>query len=324
MYDILTLRGAYETYHKSAAHAEETTTKYRDLMKWWERLTADPPVDQITNRMLKEFQAGLLSNGLARSTVNSYLAHLTAILSTIGPASPSNPFAEGVIDTFPRVRRLKVKLRLPRVVPDEALLAIYRGCESARWPIRLGIDPTDWWRALSVFLYNVGTRTGDFRALKCEDISLRRQSLKLMAKKSDQQERVIPLHDSVVEHLERIWRPPRALVFPTSDKRMDQPSRHTPKQLYEHWYRIQAYAGLPKPGYTFQEFRKTCCSVLFERSPGAANAMLGHASMTTTERFYANTERTLLETAMSTDQPWTRRSRENDPKPAGRRLRVIG
>jgi integrase len=78
------------------------------------------------------------------------------------------------------------------------------------------------------------------------------------------------------------------------------------KSLYAAWHAIQEAAGINvdrsaeqgrKPYYGFHEIRKTCGTNLFGVSPAAAQQMLGHSSVETTQKSYANLN-TLTEQAL--------------------------
>lgn len=322
----LTLRTAYEQHHRSTTHRPRTHEKFLNLLTWWERFTGDPPVSEITNQTLLAFKESALAH-MRPTTFNGLLGHLNAILATIGPACHGNPYGLGLIEFIARVRPAKERKIRPRVATLDETSRIYLACTDPDicWP-RVGIDPGHWWQALIVVLFNLGLRRNDFLDLRRNDISLSRGLVTcFQAEKSDDEDRQLPLHPCVVQHLERIWSPARGVVFPCSKRYMDRRPNNHPKQLYDYWYRIQKQAGLEAP-YCFHELRKTCGTEFFRRSPGAAQEMLGHSSVETTRKYYANMSRDLIETAATLDQPaaFVAGNQPPDDPPPEHRFRIVG
>ena len=158
------------------------------------------------------------------------------------------------------------------------------------------------WRCLVVFLFNIGARRSEFLALKQSDFNLDRNYVMLFSEKTGKLEPK-PVNETLREHVLRIQSPHRQLMFPFP---------RNFNYLYRQWYTIQEIAGVGvqrpegshrKPYYDFHELRKTCGTNLYEQSPAAAQGMLGHSSVETTRRSYANVNPAMQNAANSMKQP---------------------
>lgn len=303
------LRDAFYCYYLSPEMKGRTVEAYKNALAHWEAYTTDPPFREISNTTLQEFKNRFLADYSA-GTFNKVRRHLLALLNKLAPAVKGNPGGLGQLEHFVFVTKARQADTPPRVAGTVLLSEIYQACKTATWP-RVDFPAADWWRALVVFLYNTGLRRNDFLALKTRDVDLVNHCLTFRAEKTGKS-RVLPLHPAVIDHFRRIWSD-RELVFP-------KPAGN--KSLYLHWHKLQDAAGLARDEHiTFHQLRATCGSNLFERSPGAAQEMLGHSSIETTRRHYTNLSRQLKELATSAEQPdaftgGTDDGPENDDGPA--------
>jgi integrase len=286
-----TLRESFETFYRSPQMKPRTVEAYHNALKHWETFTEDPPISAVDNAVLLQMKHRFLV-AFAPSTFNKIRRHLLALFNKLAPPVKGNPGGLAIIPAFVYVDKARERETLPRVAGSDLVGAIYRACESAAWPY-VDFGAPAWWRAAVVFLFNTGLRRNDFLNLKTADVDLGNHCLKFTAEKTGKA-RVVPLHQTVVDHFRAIWTD-REYVFP-------KPTGN--KSLYLHWHKIQTAAGLPRAEHiTFHLLRATCGSNLFEKSPGAAQEMLGHSSVETTRRFYTNLSKQLKELAAAADQP---------------------
>jgi integrase len=235
---------------------------------------------------------------LKPTTINKTLRHVLAILNRLGPRTYGNPDGLGKIDVVPYVKPLAEDPGEPRTATDQEINKIYRSCHAAYWPVRdqTGVSPREWWQTLLVVVWNLGLRRNDLLSLRFDEISLPKGQLIRKSEKT-RKRKPKPLHPVVIEHLARIWPKPgelREFVFGVPDSR---------RQLYQWWYEIQRDAGIAEPYYTFHQIRKTCGTALYEHAPGAAQAMLEHSSISTTEKYYANSDPILKRAVEKLTQP---------------------
>jgi integrase len=294
------LREFYASSVKSASHAGRTHEYYEDFLDCWERLTDNPRISKITEEAIWEFREAMLRAGYVSTTVNSKLRALRRILKLA---------AKRKWLTMPDVEMLREPEPDPRVADDEQLAAIYWACSIARWPIAIPLDstkhrarawecedlnPVEYWRSKLVTIFNVGPRRNEFLKMRLVDVDFERSTLSLQSPKTGKW-RQKPLHPAVLEHFQPIWGSgKRDLIYgkPKSGE-----------QRYRQWREIQEHAGINQPFFDFQALRSTCGTGLFEQSPGAAQEMLGHSSLATTQRYYVKLSRHLKEVAATRKQP---------------------
>lgn len=286
-----TLRESFEEHYFETSMKKRTLEAYENMLSHWETLTDNPSVCQISNTTLHKFKNAFLE-GYSPSTFNKLRRHILAIMNRLGPPIKGNPEGLQILDGFVYVRKAKENEKLPRVATDEELNSIYKASSEATWP-QFEFGAPAWWRAVIVFLYNTGLRRNDFLSLETKEVKLSSGCIEFDAEKTGKDRR-LPLHPSVIEHFQAIW----------SDRKLVFPKPHGLKQLYQQWYSIQAAAEISEENYlTFHQLRSTCGSNLFERSPGAAQEMLGHSSIETTRRSYANMSNNLVQMALTARQP---------------------
>lgn len=298
----MTLREAYELYHRPAqGHRPRTVEEYHTALKHWERLSGDPDVGEVDNLAMLEFRRAFEQSVLRRTgappgpaTVRKTLVQLQAIFAALGPAQYGNPFGLGLIAQIPVCRKPEAAAAAVITASAEEALAIYQHCATARWP-DWGGDPGDWWRCLVVYLWCIGSRRNEFLSLRWDDVDLPAQRLTIDPLKRGRHP-VKPIPQQLYEQMRPLLAPPREFWFQCPRS----------KQLYRTWQAIQAAAGVAvrraagdrrAPFYCFHEFRKTCGTLWFAVSPGAAQQVLGHASLATTERYYADKARLAREAA---------------------------
>lgn len=348
----LTLRTAFEQFHKSGTNSPRTVEDYRTAINHWERVTGNPPLSKVTNFAMRAFRESLLTEPppsqkrpLGKATVAKYLRSIQAILATVGPQCHGNPDGLGILQTIPCCAKPALPQSLPVVAEASEISAIYEACAGATWPRRvldessmkmLTLDPCHWWRTLLVYLYNIGSRRGEFLSLRWSQVDLTRKRLHVDPEKhGDRNYKSIP--PILAEHLIPFFSPTREYVFAAPKGR---------KLLYQTWYAIQERAGIRvyrapdsrlRPYYGFHELRKTCGTAWAALSESAAQHMLGHKSVNTTKRYYVNNRTVADSVAARFEQPAAFAGGGNPPssppptQPSGPaaqagppRLRVVG
>lgn len=317
----ITLREAYRLYLHDQPPVKKRTVDERNFaLNHWERLTGNLPLPLPTGdadfdrQQHARFNAAMLraqqqlATEVRPTTANKYFRRtLNPLFRRLSPQTFGNENGVGLIDRVYKFPLLAEDPNQPAPLSADEMARCYLACDFARWPVGsrrwkgFDIPPGDWWRAALVYLYNVGQRTGDWLSLRTDQVDLKQGTVRFQAEKTSGSKgsKTKPLHPVVVAHLELIWGE-RELVFPapkTKTARMDA------------WKLIQRWAGVrpaPETGlqhYRIKDLRSTCGTELFAVSPGAAQEMLGHSSLETTRRYYANLSRHLDETARARPQP---------------------
>lgn len=320
----LTLRSAFDRYHRSASHSARTIEDYYKAIDHWERLTGDPDLHEVDNLALWNFSQALMTSippgrnkPLSKTSVAKYLREVQAIFSTIGPVRHGKPDAFGILDRVPVCRKPPIDETPVITIEADEVDRIYEACRIATWPKKVSADgkwiqfvPVDWWRCLLVYLYNVGSRRNEFLGLRRDQIDFDRRMMTIDPEKHGDSNWK-PLHANVIDHMRTIWLPNRTLLFACPRTRT----------LYKQWHRIQEAAGIHvprpidsdrKPYYSFHEVRKTAGTNWAEHSPSAAQHMLGHRSLNTTVRHYINRGKLAQRIEEKISQPSSFARREND------------
>jgi integrase len=333
----VTLRNAWQAFHRTADHAARYVEDVEDALAHWERCGPNPPIEEIGSQQLHEWKnsfmstplppRGRLSSGPPRyprpATCAKYLRALQAILATCGPAQHGNKWGRGVIPSIPATRPPKVDESDVVTATMDELSAIYRHCEVARWP--QGPIPADkWWRALLVYLFNIGPRRNDLFSLRQTQVNFAEHVIRDRSEKGGKSA-LKPMVHTLASHLQAIWEPQRTYVFECPNNK---------RSLYDTWYAIQASAGIVvdrppglnrKPYYGFHEIRKTCGTELWLIDQNAATQMLNHSDRSTTFLSYVRKKmlaKTLRPAAEALQQP---SAFSQSPSPApDRPFKVVG
>jgi len=305
-----------------AGAAPATIKDYRATIRYWRRLTRNPPLGDLRSSDLAEFKRALLQPAeihrqqqdpqlllfnpwdgdqqgtlfgpgrsmkpLARATINKHLRNLHAILNKTGPRTPGNRDALGLLETVPWTRPVKEPKRRPRPAPEAAVAAIYRAADAADFPRIDYLAPADWWRALIVAAYTTGSRRGALLALRQADVDWEARRIRLEADEDKcDEERIKPISLLTLQHLVRI-RNATEWLFPWP---------HSPVTWYRQWHRLQDAAGLKRPEHIKFHQLKAACGTALARSgasPWAIQQRLDHSTLRTS-RYYINASREELD-----------------------------
>ncbi|WLD10862.1 tyrosine-type recombinase/integrase [Planctellipticum variicoloris] len=275
----LTLRQFYDAFYDKSDLEEGSKGRAHYEILRWERLTENPPIEDIDNQTVERFRFEMLEHEYAPSTISSTWTGLRAILRLACPEQLGNPRGMGVITKCPYMKPVKEVRARPRRVPLNDIGALYLSCENATYP-RPGFPPRDWWRALFVMAYFTGIRKGDLLTLKRSQIDLRESLLTFKASKT-RKEDTFPLHELAVIHLERIWYPERELVFAGMHK--------LATRFYSHLHDLEERAGIAgKQMFGLHDIRRTAASEVQRVRPGMGSVFLQHVSTTVTGLYYLN------------------------------------
>lgn len=383
----LTLRQAYEKFHRRHSHKESYIKAALTALDHWERCTPNPPIGQCGNHVMQEFANVFLRSPLpskvatllrrARKgqrealamlqsigcpwsslqpldsseafsrvaaapslpqallptavTFNAQRRTLEAIFSTLGPKHRGNRYAQGLLPEVPCCRPEDEEEPEVIYATEEHLNAIYKHCDVASWPAAKssGVHPPDLWRAFFVYLYNVGSRRGDFLRLTKSQVKLA-EGIILTRQKKSGKFRAVPINVTLVRHLRTIWHSRGELMFPFPRNKRD---------LYATWYRIQEAAGIHverlqertrEPYYGFHELRKTSLGEYFAVNEHAAQEMGAHSALMTTLKHYVpavKREGKLRKAVDALPQPAAFAEQApppQSPPPQPPRLRVVG
>lgn len=291
----LTLREAYDRYKACDVDNERTASWYERILRKWESAGNGPlAIGDISDATVCEFR-DRLAESLARSTVNSYLAHLFSILRKLGPRERGYPGAAGVLAWVPYAKKLKTDAPEIRTLSIDELEAIYRAADEAIWPLG-PISPATWWRALLVVAYNTAARRGDLFGLTwCDVVFDGDEPLIRFTARKTQKRQAIPMHPVVADHLQRlrIDGGGASYVFPKSKGT---------RILYREWRRIQSAAGIAEP-FDLHDVRRTSISAFNRIQYGLGEIVGGHAPRGMMQRHYDNPWETLGDAVQQLPQP---------------------
>lgn len=156
-----------------------TVANYRRYVQWWEALTPDPDVAQITRDDLREFRGRLRAADYARSplpgarryvlspaTQADILEGVCTILACAGPATDGDAETAEILDRPPP----SLKAPKPRHRPKPAFTlararALAEACRDMDAPRIAGVQPADWNYALLCCLLLSGARRDTARRL---------------------------------------------------------------------------------------------------------------------------------------------------------------
>jgi integrase len=312
----MTLYDAWWKFHRPTLidAAPATIAEYEITLRKWETYTNNPPIRQIDNGTLDSFKATLLGEKLAPATVNKRVHHLRVILRRLGPQETRYPAGLGILYRVPYTKKLREPAKLPRVLTQEQLAAIFTACDVATWPAETktlpgdgdfaitpgygakgtGIPPADFWRAIVVLAYNLGLSKEDLFGLRHDEVDFDACLITLVRGKTNRVLR-LPMNDHVRNALATIWRPEiqDGLFYESKSNR----------QLYKQWHAIQNAAGISIPYFGFHDIRRTCATEFERLQAGAGTFMLGHSTPAVTWRHYRNPSEATKQAAAMLPQP---------------------
>jgi len=158
----------------------------RDLRTFTAFCGGDTPPDSITRIQVQDWLVAAHASGLAASTLARRLSAVSSFLDHAVQAGlcPSNVAAH--------VRAPKQAKRLPRTLAPEQTGALLQATDTAS-------DTRD--LALLAVMYGCGLRVSETVALNVQDIDLQQRELRVFGK--GRKERIVPLPDGARDYLQR-------------------------------------------------------------------------------------------------------------------------
>lgn len=274
----------------------KTESSYRESLGWWRKLTSNPPVNEITQKMVADFMTTLAAQPGKKkgttffaSSLQKHARQLDTVLKTCGPASRHNRRGQGLVEREPPFfDSPKVPKHAPAKDWDlSEIHAQYRACASMELPKVEGVSSPDWWRCLFVVAYFTGLRIGSLVQIQFSHIHKQVLTVPPEIAKGDKGSRHW-LPTIAMEHIERI-RTDRAEIL------------HVPRYssarrtLYDHLEQLQEFAGIEKHRrWRFHSLRKTHATILANLSSShqedlrIAQRSCNHSSLAITLGSYAS------------------------------------
>lgn len=304
----LRLGDAFARFHRpdlDGRVSRKTLDTYREVLAAWQRHTDDPPIGRINNATLAKFRDAYAA-GRSPATVNRAWRHLRAIFRRLGPAETGNPLGESILSRTPYMAPLREQRRIPRMVSNADLDAVYRAAGSMSWPAFADAPPADWWRAWLALAVGCGPRIGDLLRLRPADVDARGRLLRYRAQKTGTPLE-IPLGDVVLAHLRRIGGTRPRLFLTSETASLSMPL------FYRAWSDLLDRARVRRR-FTPHDLRRTCGSLYF-RVGGyeLAAYVLGHAQRSVTMSYYVDPREAARDAADAIDWPPAFREILSDP-----------
>ncbi len=271
-----TLPQFYESMYRLLRPTQSAATlvAYRLALKHWSDDTGDPPLTEITERSMAQFQAGLLKRGLRPASVNSYLRHLKAVIRLAADCDAP------LIDRAPRIRMLREPKHVPLALTVEEFTKILE-CAS-RWPGTIGdILSGTWWKALLMVAWDTGLRHRALLLLTTTDWTANPCGISCQAEtQKDREGQWFPLPPDTAAAVEPLLAGGRrGLLFP----------REVAIETIGRWFRrILDTSGIIAPhgsGMRFHRLRRSKASYT-KLAGGDATAALGHSTSSVTARYF--------------------------------------
>lgn len=162
----LTLSQFYEDFFLPAirlarGQSPGTIEQDRVALGHWQRITGDPPLEAIDDRVCQQFMLAL--SALSPATRRKTAIHLQAILYHAGPRSRTHRGAVGLLEDVPYLERPSGAAGDPQdgfTLEEIGLLlaAVGRVQPTISVPVA---DQHRWWRALILFAHHTALRVGN-------------------------------------------------------------------------------------------------------------------------------------------------------------------
>jgi len=167
----MTLREFYDRYVRPVILAARNARPrnldaYAQSLRYWERFTGNPPLEAIDEYVCAEFVRKVSrlpgrdpARNVSPNTVRKHCTHLQRLLDLAGPKTRTNRQGKGLLIDPPYLERPPKREEEPiEGITLEELEQFLAAARHARRPRIPGLTPWRFWRALSLFLANVGTR----------------------------------------------------------------------------------------------------------------------------------------------------------------------
>lgn len=253
---------------------------YRQCLKLFTDAVKPTRLGDVTLAILEDYCNARLDAMIAPATVNKELRHVRAAIRWACKRE-----YVGRVPDFGSVF-VRVEQKQPEIIPEADFLAMVAAIPKAELKHR----PAAWWRVFLYVGYYLGMRRGEILGLTWDQVRFNTSELLVSATTSKgKKDRVVPMAPELAEVLKQ-WRDSQNTIA-LGGEMLPWP-RETYRQLYDDWHAIQTATGIEDGRhYVPKNCRSSCASELI--ASGAPTAVvkdfLGHASVTTTERYYINT-----------------------------------
>ena len=189
----LTLREFARIYYFSEKQLANSTVKsFRHSLNRWERLTDDPPIEDIDNLVVISFTKAC--DDLRPASINQHRQNVKILLYWAVEMQ--------ILDTAPKIRKLKLPRPEPIAPEAEEISLLYDNVKVAIWPVIPNCSTAQWWRAWIVASYFTAARLGDVKnSLLWSNVE--RHWLTFTAQKTGIKHH-IPLHPILSSHLKKL------------------------------------------------------------------------------------------------------------------------
>lgn len=285
-----TLESAIEEFLKSsrARNRPQTTAAYQISLSVFQQNTTCLCLRQITVNVIEAF-INSRSEKVLPTTINKDLRHLRTFLNWAGKLNylTKIPGFSGIF--------LPTDKPDPVMISEDDIKAVLRALHQRK--IKLFQD-AGWWKIYVQLALFLGARRGELLGLKWSDVSFKEQSIKIRRETSKGRRDRTYESVAALMPLLKDWYKSNDPVPLSTDSVLPW-SHTTHRQLYVDWKRILKAAGIETERYfKLHNFRSTCVSELLEsESSFTVRDWVGHASVTTTEKHYANTKKARREIA---------------------------
>ncbi len=281
-----------------ARHRPDTTIAYRYCLDAFAKLMKPSLVNTVTTTTIEGFVRGRAEQGVEPATINKDLRHLRAFLRSAQ--------RRGYLLQVPCFRSLFVKedTRTPVVINDDDLAAIDAVLTAGKLALRF--RAVEWWRVFVWLAVYLGLRRGEILGLTWGKVNLQTAEITVVSTASKgRRDRTLPIAVELLTLLQA-WQDHQDMIEAASHVLPLNGIKQ--RRLYDDWYAILKAAGLPADRqFAPKHCRSTCASNLI--TAGVPTVVvkdwLGHASVTTTERFYVNTAPALRAASVARKLPPT-------------------
>ncbi len=267
---------------KASRHPLPTQVAYRMCINSFTRTAKPERLGDVTVPKLDEFVVARLQDGVAAATVNKELRHLRAVMkwAKLRHYIPTSPDFSGLY--------VRIDAKQPTTIPEDDFMSMVMALRKRS--LELVHRPASWWKIFLYVAHYLGLRRGEILGLEWGQVSFATLEVTVTAETSKgRKDRVLPMSVELLTLLAQ-WKKLQKKVLAT-DKVLPWPCR-TWRQLYNDWHAIQTAAGIPEgEHYVPKNCRSSCASELIASGVPTAvvKDFLGHASVTTTEKYYINT-----------------------------------
>lgn len=291
--------------------AKKTREGYLDVLSHWEALTDNAPTHRINRELLRDFQRKLLQGKHARrkgqirsvATVNKLLRTIRPLIARCWPRDSHNPDGLGLCDYFRFPAAVKWQRKIPRVLSEEEITALFLAADAPTWRTRgetrlMG----DLWRAAIICGYNCGPRTFDLLAWERAklDWTLQREgcvgTIQFYSTKTRKIQR-LPLNPTTAAALRKILPASLAATRPGIWQGW---SRSNGSQVRLNWQKLCTAAGVD---CVMEDLRKTCNTRHQTNRHGVGPWVLGHNANGVNATNYYDPTDDILQAMASLPQP---------------------